>query len=135
MWPYWKLRASITDCVGENLFTHDSKISKIVFNPKLLSMLENMFTTSNATTIDSHGKFNLLSSSTMLSICDVCSVITWCVFQPSNSFMYVLPSTCYSYKNIPNVPKRIAWRLRRNCDTDKKYNQRFIEYQNYLIGR
>ena len=72
----WKLRASITDCVGENLFTHDSKISKIVFNPKLLSMLENMFTTSNATTIDSHGKFNLLSSSTMLSICDVCSVIT-----------------------------------------------------------
>ena len=55
--------------------------------------------------------------------------------KPTNSFKYVLPSTCYSYKNIRNVPKGIPLRLRRICDTDEKYNQRFSEYQNYLIGR
>ena len=53
--------------------------------------------------------------------------------KPTNSFTYVLPSTCYSYKNIRNVPKGL--RLRRICDTDEKYNQRSSEYQSYLIGR
>ena len=55
--------------------------------------------------------------------------------KPTNSLMYVLPSTCYPYKNIRNVPKGIALRLRRICDTDEKYNQRSSEYQNYLIDR
>ena len=31
--------------------------------------------------------------------------------KPTNSFMQVLPSTCYLYKNIRNVPKGIALRL------------------------
>ena len=55
--------------------------------------------------------------------------------KPTNSFTYVLPSTCYPYKNIRNVPKGIALRLRRICDTEEKYNQRSSGYQNYLIGR
>ena len=55
--------------------------------------------------------------------------------KPTSSFTYVLPSTCYPYKNIRNVPKGIALRLRRICDTDEKYNQCSNEYQNYLIGR
>ena len=55
--------------------------------------------------------------------------------KPTNSFTYVLPSTCYPYKNIRNIPKGIALRLRRICDNDEKYNQRYSEYQNYLIGR
>ena len=53
----------------------------------------------------------------------------------TNSFTYVLPSTCYPYKNIRNAPKGIVLRLRHICDTDEKYNQRSSEYQNYLIGR
>ena len=55
--------------------------------------------------------------------------------KPTNSFTHVLPSTCYPYKNIRNVPKGIALRLWRICDTDEKYNQHSSEYQNYLIGR
>ena len=55
--------------------------------------------------------------------------------KPTNSFTYVLPSTCYPYKNIRNVPKVIALRLRHICDTDEKYNQRSSEYKNYFIGR
>ena len=55
--------------------------------------------------------------------------------KPTNSFTYVLPSTCYPYKNIRNVPKGIALRLQSICETDEKYNQRSSEYQNYLVGR
>ena len=53
----------------------------------------------------------------------------------TNSFTYVLPSTCYPKKNINNVPKGIALRLRRICDTDEKFDIRSYEYQNYLIAR
>ena len=55
--------------------------------------------------------------------------------KPTNSFTYVLPLTCYPYKNIRDVPKGIALRLRHICDTDEKYNQRSSGYQNYLIDR
>ena len=50
----------------------------------------------------------------------------------TNSFTYVLPSTCFP-KN--NVPKGVALHLRRICDFDKKFEKRSAEYQNYLIAR
>ena len=55
--------------------------------------------------------------------------------KPTNSFTYVLPSICYPKKNINNVPKDIALRLRRIFDTDEKFDIRSSEYQNYLIAR
>ena len=55
--------------------------------------------------------------------------------KPTNSFTYVLPSTCYPKRNIKNVPKGIALRVRRICDTDEKFDQRSEEYQRYLIAR
>ena len=55
--------------------------------------------------------------------------------KPTNSFTYVLPSTCYPKKGINNVPKGIALRLRRICDTDEKFDMRSYEYQSYLIAR
>ena len=55
--------------------------------------------------------------------------------KPTNSFTYVLPSTCYPNKNIKNVPKDIALRLRRICDSNEKYDERAEEYQKYLIAR
>ena len=55
--------------------------------------------------------------------------------KPTNSFTYVLPSTCYPNRNIKNVPKGIALRLRRICDSDEKYDERSEEYQKYLIAR
>ena len=55
--------------------------------------------------------------------------------KPANSFTYVLPSTCYLKKNINNVHKGIALRLRRIFDTGEKFDIRSYEYQNYLIAR
>ena len=58
------------------------------------------------------------------------------VFSKStNSFTYVLPSTCYPNRNIRNVPKGIDLRLRRICDSDEKYDEQSEEYQKHLIAR
>ena len=47
------------------------------------------------------------------------SKITVDVFaKPANSFRYVLPTSCYPRKSLNNIPRRIALRLRRICDTD-----------------
>ena len=54
--------------------------------------------------------------------------------KPTNSFTYVLPSTCYPKKSINKVPKGIALRLRRICDSDEKFDIRSSEYQNYSIA-
>ena len=54
--------------------------------------------------------------------------------KPTNSLTYVLPSTCYPKKSINKVPKGIALRLRRICDSDEKFDIRSSEYQNYLIA-
>ena len=53
----------------------------------------------------------------------------------TNSFTYVLPSTCYPMRNINNIPKGIALRLRRICDSDEKFTVRTSEYESYLISR
>ena len=55
--------------------------------------------------------------------------------KPTYIFTYVLPSTCYRNRNIKNIPKGIAIRLRRICDSDEKYDERSEEYQKYLIAR
>ena len=51
--------------------------------------------------------------------------------KPTNSFTYVLASTCYPKKSINKVPKGIALRI---CDSDEKFDIRSSEYQNYLIA-
>ena len=55
--------------------------------------------------------------------------------KPTNSFTYVLPSTCYPMKNINKVPQGIALKLRRICDTTEKYESRAHEHKNYLLAR
>ena len=55
--------------------------------------------------------------------------------KPTNSFTNVLQSTCHAKKNINNVPKSIAFRLRKICDTDEKFDICSYGYQNYLIAR
>ena len=47
----------------------------------------------------------------------------------------MLPTSCYPRKSINNIPRGIALRLRRICDTDEKFNSRSIEHKNYLIAR
>ena len=50
------------------------------------------------------------------------------------SFTYVLSSTCFPKNNIENIPKGVALRLRRICDSDEKFEKHAAEYQNYLIA-
>ena len=50
------------------------------------------------------------------------SKITVGVFsKPTYSFTYVMPSTCYPSNNINNVPRGIALRFKRICDSDEKF--------------
>ena len=50
--------------------------------------------------------------------------------KPTNSFTYVLPTTCYPRKSINNIPHGIALRIRRICDSDQKFKHRSEEYKN-----
>ena len=54
---------------------------------------------------------------------------------PTNSFSYTWPNTCYPKNNICTIPKGITLRLRRICDDDETFDKRSTEYQNYLIAR
>ena len=53
----------------------------------------------------------------------------------TNSFAYVFPNICFPKSNIENIPKGVALRLRRICDSDNKFEKRSKEYQNYFIAR
>ena len=53
----------------------------------------------------------------------------------TNSFTYVLPSTCFPKNDIQNIPKGVALRLRNICNSDEKFKKHSAEYQNYLIAR
>ena len=53
----------------------------------------------------------------------------------TNSFTYVLPNTCSPKSNIENIPKGVALRLRRICDSDNKFEKHSKEYKNYFIAR
>ena len=66
---------------------------------------------------------------------DTCRIEVDVYAKPTNSFTYVIPTTCYPKNNIDNIPYGIFLRLRRICDTDTKYNVRAEEYSNYLIAR
>ena len=49
----------------------------------------------------------------------------------TNSFTYVLPSTCFLKNNIESIPKGVVSCLRRICDSDEKFEKHIAEYQNY----
>ena len=53
----------------------------------------------------------------------------------TNGFRYVLASTCFPKNSIENVPKGVALRLRRICDSDNKFDERSVQYQKYLVPR
>ena len=64
------------------------------------------------------------------------SKITVDVFsKPTNSFIYVMPSTCYLSNNINNVLREIALGLKRTCDSDEKFTVPSNDYKNYLIAK
>ena len=71
-----------------------------------------------------------------LKIDKVSKLISADIFcKATSSFTYVLPSTCFPKTNIENIPKGVALRLRRICDSDSKFWKCSAEYQKYLIAR
>ena len=52
----------------------------------------------------------------------------------TNSFICVIPSTCYPLKNIKKVPEGITVRLRRICNTAEKYESRVDKHKNCLLA-
>ena len=57
------------------------------------------------------------------------SKLTFNVFSnPTNSFTYVMPSTCYPSNNMKNVPRGITLRRKRTCDSEEKFTVRSSEY-------
>ena len=71
-----------------------------------------------------------------LKLDKVSKIISVDIFSAAtNSFTYVLPSTCFPKTNNENIPKGVALRLRRICDSDSKFGKRSVEYQKYLIAR
>ena len=59
---------------------------------------------------------------------DVCA-------KDTDSFTYVLLSTCCPKNNIGNIPAGVALSLRRICNSDEKFEKHSTEYQKYLIAR
>ena len=53
----------------------------------------------------------------------------------TNSFTYVLPSTFFPKNSSEHVPKGVALRLRRICDSDDKFEEHSVQYQKYLVAR
>ena len=94
--------------------------------------------------MDQTGKINFtkeIASDTCLEFLDlklkiVAGKIKVDVFaKPTNSLSYTTTTTCHPNKNISNIPKDIALRLRRICGDDVTFDKRSSEYQNYLIAR
>ena len=42
--------------------------------------------------------------------------------------------TCYTKRNIENIPKGVALCIRRICDSDEKFDVRSSKYHKYLIA-
>ena len=49
--------------------------------------------------------------------------------KPTNSYTYVMPSTCYPSNNFNIVLRRIASKLKRICDSDEKFTVSSNEYK------
>ena len=46
--------------------------------------------------------------------------------KPTNSFAHVDPKTCYTFRNINEIPEGIALRLRHICDSHENYEKKLI---------
>ena len=53
----------------------------------------------------------------------------------TNSFTYVLPNTCFPKNSTETVPKDLASRLRRICDSDDNFEKRSVQYQKCLVAK
>lgn len=55
--------------------------------------------------------------------------------KPTDSHLYLHASSCHDKASINGIPKGVSLRLRRLCSTESEYDERSIEYMNYLAIR
>ena len=95
------------------VWTHDT--AKL---PSFIDYLNNMDETEKTKfTMQIANEVNGLDSLNLKIKCLNDKLLVDVYSKPTNSFTYVLPSTCYPMKNINKVPQGTALRFRRICDT------------------
>ena len=52
----------------------------------------------------------------------------------TSGFAYVLPNACFPKSDVENIPKGVALRLRRICDSDRKLEKHSKECQGYFVA-
>ena len=55
--------------------------------------------------------------------------------KPTDSHLYLHASSCHAKSSINGIPKGVALRLRRSCSTDSEYDNKSIDYKQYLAVR
>ena len=53
----------------------------------------------------------------------------------NKTWSFILYTTCFWGVFLENIPKGVALRFRRICNSDEKFEKHSTEYQNYLIAR
>ena len=52
--------------------------------------------------------------------------------KPTDSHLYLHATSCHNNASIKGIPKGVALRVRRLCSTDIEYEQKAIDYMEYL---
>ena len=55
--------------------------------------------------------------------------------KPTDSHLYLPPSSSHPYNCINSIPYSVALRIKRNCSSDSFYENRSAEYKGYLINQ
>ncbi|XP_068675647.1 uncharacterized protein [Montipora foliosa] len=86
-------------------------------------------------------KFTVVSSETSLNVLDLTLSLvdgyiqTDVYSKPTDHHMYLLRNSAHPRHCTKAIPFGVATRIRRNCSTIEKFDQRSEEYQTYLVER
>ena len=94
--------------------------------------INSLYPTIKLELVYSEGKFNVLDVSLHL----VDGFIQTDVYsKPTDSHLYLSPSSAHPKHVFKAIPFGVASRLRRNCSEDNFLKKRLEEYKGYLIGQ
>ena len=86
-------------------------------------------------------KFTIVSSEVSLNVLDLTLSLvntfneTDIYSKPTDDHMYLLRGSAHPTHCTKAIPFGVATRIRINCSTDQKFEQRSKEYQNYRVSR
>ena len=86
-------------------------------------------------------KFELVFSESRLNVLDVTLYLvdgfikTDVYSKPTDSHLYLPPSSSHPKHVFKAIPFGVALRLRRNCSQDEFFTRKCVEYKNYLVNQ